>query len=306
MLIIENEKHDGKIGLLFEDVSMDDITVESEIVKESIETQLSESEFNVLKNNKNLNINESNKTLITESQDRLYHIKGLYSEADVQLRNPRIYRKKILDREKQAFERNQIARRKGWGEAEHPTDRSHVIFDRMSHRTISLDWDGNKLIGDSILIEGHPYGDMAIAIHKNGGGLSVSSRAVGSVIRKYVQENLRLICWDLVPFPSANSALEVIREQEDLLMKNGISEMTIDNAKRKLNSSDLRSKDYGKLVVELFSEMIKISSYNITESEIEKFEAYKRINHSWLNEKFVKSSENDFEKFCYQSYKNIY
>lgn len=143
-----------------------------------------------------------------ETNEQKHYINGLFAEADVRLRNPRIYRKFILEREEQKFQ-NLIKNKIGWGELEHP-DHGRIDADRVCMIIRELNWDNNVLIGKAEILE-NDMGKKLLSFAK-AGCPGVSSRGTGSVRNGYVQEDYNLITWDAVLRPSANSVLYYTNE----------------------------------------------------------------------------------------------
>lgn len=100
----------------------------------------------------------------------------------------------------------------------HPSE-STLDLSRISHNIIELHWEGATLVGKMELnvTEGFrrhgivsSQGDNVANLLLNGYKIGVSSRAVGSVENKLgvllVQDDLELVCWDVVGDPSTPGA----------------------------------------------------------------------------------------------------
>lgn len=132
-------------------------------------------------------------------------LKGPLSEGDVENRNKRRYPKYLLEREVERLmpdilERNVI------GELDHPDDLK-IHLDKVSHVVTEAYWEGNKLMGTIEILPQTEAGRNLLGLINGGVKLGISSRGVGSVGPDgVVQEDLRLITWDVVAQPSNYSS----------------------------------------------------------------------------------------------------
>jgi hypothetical protein len=174
-----------------------------------------------------------------ESGKKKFYATGLFSEAEVKLRNPRIYRKYLLEREVDKF-KSVMENGQSWGELEHPKTAT-INTDRVCLITKDLSWEGNKLIGKAEILE-NDMGQKYLSFLK-AGKPGVSTRSTGSVKDGYVLDNLNLITWDGVLRPSANSVLSSIYESYNVndLITNGMSDEDLYNFVKDIE----RDKYYG-------------------------------------------------------------
>ena len=86
-------------------------------------------------------INES----ISENDGRLI-VKGVLQRANAKNQNGRIYPKDTLHREAKKYSQVQVKERRALGELDHP-DSSVVNLNNVSHNVVSMDWEGDDLIG---------------------------------------------------------------------------------------------------------------------------------------------------------------
>jgi hypothetical protein len=132
-------------------------------------------------------------------------------------RNGRIYPEKILKRESENYLKL-IKQGKASSELNHP-ESSLIDLDRLSHIITDIWWDGHILMGKLKLITSPGFHEMGIVSTKgdlaalyllHGITLGISSRGVGSLVKKgeqnEVQEDFELICFDLVSSPSTPGA----------------------------------------------------------------------------------------------------
>jgi hypothetical protein len=170
-----------------------------------------------------INPNEPrNQNIIRESYGQLDHSKPFIFYATLQKygvpnRNGRIYPEKILKREAEKYQ-DIIKRGMSISELNHP-ESSLVDLDRVSHLITETWWEGNILMGKIKLLTSPGFhergivtskGDVAANLMRQGVTMGVSSRGVGSLVKKgdqnEVQEDFELICFDLVSSPSTPGA----------------------------------------------------------------------------------------------------
>lgn len=102
------------------------------------------------------------------------------------------------------------------------TDQPLIQLQNVSHILEDVWWDGegkNEVWGKIKLLP-TPRGDIAKNIILQGIPLGISSRAVGTVDSRhdgdYVNEDLNLICWDLVGTPSTDNAYLKLHEAKEI------------------------------------------------------------------------------------------
>lgn len=145
--------------------------------------------------------------------EKKLYMEGICLQGGIQNRNGRIYPMNILEREVKSYVKNYINEGRAVGELTHPQSPS-INPDRISHKIIKLEQDGNNFIGKALIIEDHPVGKMAGSLLRAGVKLGASSRGVGTVKpnRKglnEVQEDFRLLVgYDIVYDPSAPDAFQ--------------------------------------------------------------------------------------------------
>lgn len=137
----------------------------------------------------------------SEQKDKALYISGIYSSADLENNNKRIYSKNILEREIGKLA-EKIKNRSLWGELGHPPN-PEVNPDKIAILTEKLDWKGNHIHGRSKVLD-TPMGQIAKTLIKEG-RMGISSRGLGSVNEDgHVNEDFYLITWDMVTDPSNN------------------------------------------------------------------------------------------------------
>ena len=154
-------------------------------------------------------INES----ISENDGRLI-VKGVLQRANAKNQNGRIYTKDTLVREAKKYASVQVKERRALGELDHP-DSSVVNLNNVSHNVISMDWEGDDLLG-KVEVLSTPSGNILKELFKSGIKLGISSRGLGSVEELgegddgaptvKVQPDFELIAFDFVSNPSTHGA----------------------------------------------------------------------------------------------------
>ena len=141
-------------------------------------------------------------------------VKGVLQRANAKNQNGRIYPKETLHREAKKYSQVQVKERRALGELDHP-DSSVVNLNNVSHNVISMDWEGDDLIG-KVEVLSTPSGNILKELFKSGIKLGISSRGLGSVEELgegddgaptvKVQPDFELIAFDFVSNPSTHGA----------------------------------------------------------------------------------------------------
>jgi len=175
------------------------------------------------KDKRNLNV-------IEESYGQLDHSKPFEFYATLQKygvpnRNGRIYPEKILRREADRYN-EMINKGLSISELNHP-ESSLIDLDRVSHLITKIWWEDNVLVGKIKLLTTPGFhergvvsskGDVAANMMRQGVTMGVSSRGVGSLVKKgeqnEVQDDFELICFDLVSSPSTPGAYLYMNKED--------------------------------------------------------------------------------------------
>ena len=161
----------------------------------------------------------------TEGKKR-HFIEGVFLQAEVKNRNGRMYPVKTLAREVAKYDENYIQKGRALGELGHP-DGPSINLDRVSHRIVSLNQEGNNFIGKAQILD-TPMGNIARSLLDEGVKLGVSSRGMGSLIKRegcnVVADDFMLAtAADIVADPSAPDAfVDGIMEGKEWVWENGI------------------------------------------------------------------------------------
>jgi hypothetical protein len=178
-----------------------------------------------------INPNEPrNVEIIKESYGQLEHSKPFVFYATLQKygvpnRNGRVYPERLLKREADKYQ-DVIKRGMSISELNHP-ESSLIDLDRVSHLITDMWWEGNVLMGKIKLLTSPGFhergivtskGDVAANLMRQGVTMGVSSRGVGSLVKKgeqnEVQDDFELICFDLVSSPSTPGAYLYLNKED--------------------------------------------------------------------------------------------
>ena len=150
-----------------------------------------------------------------------YLIEGIFIQANVKNANDRYYPRSIMDKSVGQYIEEQVLAGRAVGELSHP-ETVKVNLDRVSHKIVDLEWDGDDLHGRAEILD-TPCGEIVKRLIDAGIMLGVSSRGVGSVEERdgcsYVTDDFELRAIDIVQNPSAPDSFvtaEVIAEEAGL------------------------------------------------------------------------------------------
>ena len=212
-----------------------------------------------------INPNEyRNSQVIKESYGQLDHSKPFVFYATLQKygvpnRNGRVYPEKILKREAERY-KEMINKGMSISELNHP-ESSLIDLDRVAHIITEVWWEDNVLMGKIKLLTTPGFhergivsskGDVAANMMRQGVTMGVSSRGVGSLVKKgeqnEVQDDFELICFDLVSSPSTPGAYLYLNKDDRPKYEEKLTENEkIDNTSNPMSKSvDLmnRLSDY--------------------------------------------------------------
>mgnify|MGYP003630995514 CR=1 FL=1 len=145
-------------------------------------------------------------------------IRGLFQRADEQNNNNRIYPLTVLESQVKGLQ-DMINENRLCGELDHP---SHDIvkLSNASHLITGLYMKGNDVIGEAKVLD-TPAGKVAQALIEGGVKIGISSRGVGTLSEdtmrkvKYVNEDYKLVTFDLVADPSTKGAFPTLSESTE-------------------------------------------------------------------------------------------
>jgi len=152
-------------------------------------------------------------------------VRGLFQEAEKKNGNRRIYAKTLLEREVSKLQ-PLLAERRLVGELDHPKDEV-VHLTNASHLVTGLHMEGNKIIGEAEILN-TPSGKVLQELLRAGVKIGISSRAVGGLTYDAdkdcynVNENLKLITWDMVSDPSCQGAFPGLVSEDKVISETQI------------------------------------------------------------------------------------
>ena len=188
-----------------------------------------------------------------------YFIEGIFLQAELQNRNGRMYKLPTLQREVAKYDENYIQKGRALGELGHP-DGPSINLDRVSHKIVSLKEDGNNFIGKAKLLD-TPMGKIAKNLLDEGVRLGVSSRGMGSLVKKegcnVVADDFMLAtAADIVADPSAPDAyVRGIMEGKEWVFVDGIFQEK-DIAEHKAVITKAKSRELAEAKLEVFERFL--------------------------------------------------
>lgn len=151
------------------------------------------------------------KDIITESIKRngKLVVEGIIQRANTKNHNGRVYPKEVLAREVERYMAGPIKENRAFGELDHSST-SEINLKNVCINIKKLWWDGDDLLG-RIEVLNTPAGKIVQTLFEDGCTVGISSRALGSVDKinegtVEVQDDLDVICWDIVSTPSTQGA----------------------------------------------------------------------------------------------------
>lgn len=155
-----------------------------------------------------------------------FFIEGVFMQGEDTNKNGRRYPISILKKEVERYNENYVKENRAYGELGHPQGPT-INLERVSHMIKELKQDGNCFVGRAKIMD-TPYGNIVQNLMKEGAKLGVSSRGMGSLIKRgdvmEVQSDYYLAtAGDIVADPSAPKAfVEGIMEGKEWVWDNGI------------------------------------------------------------------------------------
>lgn len=156
-------------------------------------------------------------------------IRGIFQRADEANHNNRIYPRKVLENQVSHLA-NAIVERRLVGELDHPTYEM-VKLSNASHLITGLRLQGNEVIGEAEILP-TPAGKVVEGLIRGGVKIGISSRGMGTLSEgrngtKTVNEDFKLVTFDIVADPSTRGAFPTLSESRELKKDKKIIESTI-------------------------------------------------------------------------------
>jgi hypothetical protein len=206
-------------------------------------------------------LNEDLQFIVEESSEngkKSLFIEGVFLQANLKNRNGRMYPKEIMAKEVNRYIKEQVSTKRAYGELGHP-EGPNINLDRVSHMIVSLREDGNNWIGRAKILD-TPMGNIASSLIKEGAGLGVSSRGLGTLkevngINEVQDDFMLATAADIVADPSAPDAyIQGIMEGKEWVFVKGVwQDREIEETKNLIK---------------------KTSSRNLSEAKVKAFEAF--------------------------------
>jgi hypothetical protein len=206
-------------------------------------------------------LNEDLQFIVEESSEngkKSLFIEGVFLQANLKNRNGRMYPKEIMAKEVNRYVKEQVSTKRAYGELGHP-EGPNINLDRVSHMIVSLREDGNNWIGRAKILD-TPMGNIASSLIKEGAGLGVSSRGLGTLkevngIHEVQDDFMLATAADIVADPSAPDAyIQGIMEGKEWVFVKGVwQDREIEETKNLIK---------------------KTSSRNLSEAKVKAFEAF--------------------------------
>lgn len=143
------------------------------------------------------------------------YLVGIIQKGDAPNRNGRIYPFSILKKECERYIGEEIKDGQSYGELDHPLESTVPELKNAAMTLEDIWFKGTEVWGKVKLLNAYmpevASGRLARGIVLNGKTLGISSRALGSVYADrtgydMVEDDLEIICWDLVSRPSTFNA----------------------------------------------------------------------------------------------------
>lgn len=172
-------------------------------------------------------------------------LRGVFGRCDEKNNNGRIYSKPLLEREVVRIG-EAMKERRLLGELDHPSHDS-VKLSNVSHLITNLSFKNNELLGECELLN-TPAGKVAQALVEGGVKVGISSRGMGTLSEqadgsKHVNEDFKLVTFDLVADPSTRGAFPGVSESNQSNLVEEIVKDTLDKAaKEKIFTTLLKDK----------------------------------------------------------------
>ncbi|MDA7494691.1 hypothetical protein N8467_01335, partial [bacterium] len=159
-----------------------------------------------------------NLQVLTEGKNNdTMKIKGVFGRCNEKNNNGRIYPTAVLEGQLNKVQ-PLILERRLCGELDHPQNDT-VKLSNASHLITKLEMKGNELIGEAEILK-TPAGLTAKALVEGGVKIGISSRGMGTLSEddkgdKIVNEDFRLVTFDLVADPSTRGAFPGLSESTE-------------------------------------------------------------------------------------------
>ena len=168
-------------------------------------------------------------TVLNEGKTGPLKIRGIFQRADEANNNQRIYPQRVLEGQVRSLN-EAIKERRLVGELDHPTY-DMVKLSNASHLITGLRLEGKEVIGEAEILP-TPAGKVVEGLIRGGVKIGISSRGMGTLSEgkngtKTVNEDFRLVTFDIVADPSTRGAYPTLSESKEHKKEKQIIESTI-------------------------------------------------------------------------------
>lgn len=169
-----------------------------------------------------------NLSVLNESKNGNTIVEGIFGRANEENRNGRIYPGEVLKEQIKKLQPTIEARRL-CGELDHPQNDT-VKLSNASHIVTMLEMRGNDLFGRAEILN-TPAGQVVKALIDGGVQVGISSRGMGTLSegadgKRYVNEDFKLVTFDLVADPSTRGAFPTLAEStESAFVRENLSKL---------------------------------------------------------------------------------
>jgi hypothetical protein len=141
-------------------------------------------------------------------------LRGIIQRCNTLNQNGRVYPRNILVPKIEQYIKNKVNTGTAYGGLDHK-DSEIVEWSDVAFRFIKIWFEDDVVLGEIVVIPGTDADKILRGALKTGGKVGISSRAMGSVQRQtlpegivadVVQDDLGIICWDIVTEPSTTKA----------------------------------------------------------------------------------------------------
>lgn len=166
-----------------------------------------------LKNAKN-SLNEGVSLEELADYEKPLFLSGVIQRCNTLNQNGRVYPRNILVPKLEQYIKTKVETGMAYGALDHK-DSEIVEFESTAFRFTKIWLEEDVVYGEIVIIPGTEKDKIIKGALKTGGKIGISSRAMGSISRQtlpegivadVVQDDLHLICWDLVTEPSTPKA----------------------------------------------------------------------------------------------------
>lgn len=156
-------------------------------------------------------------------------IEGIFGEAGKRNKNNRVYDLEDTRKDLERYTEEVINTNRAYNELNHPST-PDIDLERACDRTVKIHMEDNGTIIGRSLIMDTPMGRIQRAMLESGGAVGKSSRAMGQISEKNVDNSncdyvngVHYVCFDSVQDPSVGKALPdaLIEQREWIIGENG-------------------------------------------------------------------------------------